>query len=87
MTNLRLIPIVYRSKKYYAVEIPDVFMGTEDKILISTRSLCDALYNETYGYADETACYIDEQIYAYVEEDLFQLPMSEFINRLREVLD
>lgn len=78
----------YRGTDYLIAEIPDVFTHQDGKsILIGPQSLNTILYNGENGYTDEKAMYVDEQIYAFVDDTFFQLPIDQFIDGIKRLLD
>lgn len=87
MANLDAISISYRGKDYTAAVIPDVFTSVYQSVLIGSHSLGAALYDDDRGYVDDTAREIDENIYAFVDDELFALRLEEFIVRIKELLD
>ena len=57
-------------------------------VLIGSYSLEEALLNQEGDYADEKARCIDEQIYAYVADDVLNLLSNEeFENYVNENID
>ena len=87
MVSLDTISISYRGKEYSAVFIPNVFTSDNQMILIGSHSLNVALYDDDKGYVDEEAREIDEQIYAYIDDDFFSLSLEKFIENAKALLD
>ena len=87
MANLGTISILYRGKEYSAAFIPNVFNTGNQTILIGSYSLNIALYNDDKGYVDEEAREIDEQIYAFIDDNFFSLSLEEFIENAKASLD
>lgn len=87
MASLDTISISYSGKDYTAAVIPDVFMSGNISIIIGAHSLGVALYDDDRGYVNEMAREIDEQIYAFVDDELFALSLEEFIGRIKILLD
>jgi len=87
MAYLDPISISYKGKDYSAAFIPDVFMSGNQCVLIGSHSLEVALYDDDIGYVDEIARKIDEQIYAFVGDDLFSLSLEDFIENVKVFLD
>lgn len=87
MASLDTISISYKGKGYTAAVIPDVFTSGNQSVLIGSHSLGVALYDDDKGYIDEMAREIDEQIYAFVDDELFALSLEEYIVRIKELLD
>lgn len=87
MASLETISISYNGKDYTAAVIPDVFTSGDQSLLIGSHSLGVALYDDDRGYVGDTAREIDEQIYAFVDDELFALRLEEFIERIKVLLD
>lgn len=87
MTNLDTIPISYKGKAYLAAFIPDIFTSDNHKLLIGSHSLNVALYDDEKGYVDEEAREIDEQIYAFIDDEFYSLSLEEFIEKVKMFLD
>ena len=87
MASLDTILISYKDKEFLAAFIPDVFTGDNRKLLVGSHSLNVALYNDNKGYVDEEARDIDEQIYAFVDDEFFPLSLERFIEKVKTLLD
>ena len=87
MDCLDTISILYKGKSFPATFIPDVFTGDNQRLLIGSHSLDVALYDDDKGYADDEARVIDEQIYAFVNDDFFSLSLGDFIDTVKALLD
>ena len=87
MASLETISISYNGKDYTAAVIPDVFTSGDQSLLIGSHSLGVALYDDDRGYVGDTAREIDEQIYGFVDDELFALRLEEFIERIKVLLD
>ena len=87
MTSLDTILIMFKGKEYSAAFIPDVFTGSNQKLLIGSHSLNVALYDDDKGYVDEEAREIDEQIYAFIDDNFFSLSVEKFIEYVKNLLD
>ena len=87
MSKLDITPITYKGKEYPSATIDNVLGGDEEKITIAAHSLNDALMTEDGAYVDELARGIDECIYAYVDDDFFNLSEEKFIEKVKEYLD
>ena len=86
--KMDLLHIEYNGKTYPVAEIPDVFTHEKGRyLLIGSHSLNLALYNDEYGYPDETARVIDEKIYSFIDDEYFDLSEEEFIAKAKERLD
>ena len=86
MANLDTISIPYKGKYYLAAFIPDIFTGENQRLLIGSHSLDVALYDDDIGYIDNEAREIDEQIYAFVDDELFSLSSEKFIDNVKLLL-
>ena len=87
MASLDIILISYKGKDYPAAVIPDVFSNESQRLLIGSHSLDIALYDVDKGYVDNEAREIDEQIYAFVDDEFFSLSSEKFIDNVRILLD
>ena len=87
MSKLITISISYGGKDFLAAIVPNVFSDGNQKILIGPHSLNEAIYDENNGYIDNAACRIDEQIYAYIDDDCFSLSMEGFLEKVKFYLD
>lgn len=77
----------YNGNSYTVAIIPDIFSGNTSMVTIGSERLNSVLYDDEYGYPDEDAKRIDEQIYAYVNDGFFKLNESAFIAKVKEFLD
>jgi len=84
---IKVNTIVYGGKEYQVADIPDVITGSESRLLIGSHSLNIALYDDEKGYQDSTAEGIDEQIYAYMDDQFFSLDENDFLSKVKELLD
>lgn len=84
---IKVNTIVYDGKEYLVADIPDVITGSENRLLIGSHSLNNVLYNDEIGYQNGTAQEIDEQIYAYLDDEYFLLDDNEFLSKVKEFLD
>ena len=87
MNKIETISFIFEGKNYSVAIIPDVFAGTNHNILIGPHSLNIALYDEEKGYESDDARQIDEQIYAYIEDEYFSLSYEEFLEQVKKWLD
>ena len=87
MDTLHLETVNYKGNNYIIAIIPNVFSHTTGMVSIGTESLNSVIYDDEHGYPDEEARRIDEQIYAYVDDEFFKLDKSIFIEKAKEVLD
>ena len=78
--------IEYKGKKYPIAIIPNVF-SNEGNVVIGTSSLNCVLFDEEKGYPDKEAEYLDEQIYAFMDEDYFNLSLDDFISVTKRYID
>ncbi|SDN97600.1 hypothetical protein SAMN04487900_10670 [Prevotella communis] len=84
---IKVNTIVYDGKEYLVADIPDVITGSESRLSIGSHSLNIALYDDVNGFQDGTAKEIDEQIYAYIDDEYFSLEDIEFLSKVKEFLD
>ena len=84
---LKVNTIIYDGKEYLVADIPDVINGSESRLLIGSHSLNIALYDDERGYQDKTAEKIDEQIYAYLDDQYFSLDDNDFLSNVKDLLD
>ena len=88
MSALETFTINYHGKEYPATIIPHIFINkSEEKIIIGAHSLNVALYDEDQGYPDDEAQFIDEKIYAFMDDDFFYLGYEDFLDKARKYLD
>ena len=87
MEKLITNTITYKGKDYTVAVIPDVFTDINQEILIGSHSLNEAVYSNKKGYVDDLARSIDEQIYAYIDDDYFSLNMEDFLQKVKLYLD
>lgn len=87
MASLDTISISYKGKAFPVAFIPNVFTSDNQILLIGSHSLNVALYDNDKGYVDEEAKEIDEQIYAFVDDELFSLSLEKFIDVVKVSLD
>ena len=88
MISLPTFTITYKQKEYPAVEIPNLFINSPDEmIIIAAHSLNIELFDDENGYPDSEARYIDEQIYAFINDNYFKLGYNEFVKKARLLLD
>lgn len=87
MANLNIITFNYKGTDFQVTAVPDVFTNQERTLLIGSNALSCAVYDEEMGYPDEEARSIDEQIYAYVEDECFGLDYEHFMKWIQRWLD
>ncbi len=87
MASLNTISILYRGKEYSAAFIPNDYTCDNQMILIGSHSLNAALYDDDKGYVDEMARDIDEQIYAFIDDDFFSYSLEKFTEKVKDMLD
>ena len=87
MAKLDTVLFSFHGKEYLVATIPDIFTGGNDGLMIGTQSLNVALYDDENGYIDEEARYIDEQIYAYIDDRDFSLTFEKFLDIVNSYLD
>ncbi|MBR6330508.1 MAG: hypothetical protein IKR79_02535 [Bacteroidales bacterium] len=79
--------IVYKGCEYPIITIPNIFSIYGDFVTIGSESLNKVLFNEENGYTDEEAERIDESIYAYMDDNCFELSARSFIKKAKLHLD
>ena len=84
---IKVNTIAYDGKEYLVADIPDIITGSESRLLIGSHSLNVALYDDETGYQDITAETIDEQIYAYLDDQYFSLGDNAFLSKVKDLLD
>lgn len=77
----------YRGISYMVASIPNVFYDMKEKITLGTESLNKVLFDDSNGYQDEEARWIDEFIYAYIDDEYFNLNEKSFIEKAKRLLD
>jgi hypothetical protein len=87
MARLDIITCKYNGKDFQVTKIPNVFTHTGGTLLIGSHSLGSAIYNDEIGYPDEKARRIDEQIYAYVDDEWLGYDFDSFISNVLDCLD
>lgn len=87
MARLDIITCKYNGKDFQVTKIPNVFAHTGGTLLIGSHSLGSAIYNDEIGYPDEKARRIDEQIYAYVDDEWLGYDLDSFISNVLDCLD
>lgn len=79
--------VTYKGKDHLVATIPNFFSDYLDFVTIGAESLNEALYNDDFGYSDDEARKIDEYIYAYVDDEYFNLKDEAFIEKVISILD
>jgi len=87
MAKLNIFSIKYKGTDYRVTEVPDVFTHQESSLLIGSHALNSAVYDDEKGYPDVEARRIDEQIYAYAEDECFNLDYENFVKWVQRYLD
>ena len=87
MASLNTISLSYKGKDYPVVIIPGFFTSVNQRLLVGSHSLEVGLYDDDNGYVDEEAKEIDEQIYVFVDDNLFVLSSDKFIDIVKALLD
>ena len=87
MASLDTISISYRGKEYSTAVIPNVFTSDNQTILIGSHSLNVAIHDDDKGYVDDDAREIDEQVYAFIDDEFFSLSLEKFIDNVMVLLD
>ena len=86
MACLDTFSISFKGKECLAAYIPDVLNGDNRELLIGSHSLNVALYDDDKGYVDKEAKEIDEQIYAFIDDEFFFLSLEKFIEKVKVFL-
>ena len=84
---MKIYTIAHCGKDYLVADIPDVITGSESRLLIGSRALNVALYDDEKGYKDSAAEEIDEQIYAYLDDRYFSMEEDDFLSKVKKLLD
>ena len=84
---MELDSINYKGICYPITTIPNVFSDREEHITIGSESLNKVLFDEKKGYKDEEARWIDESIYAYLDDEYFNMSEKSFIEKAKSLLD
>lgn len=88
MAKLETYNYSYQGNDYKVAEIPDVFSpDTISRIKVGPLSLSFALFNDETGYIDDEARIIDEEIYAYLDDSLFNQDLEAFLSIVKLQLD
>lgn len=88
MAKLATYNYSYQGKDYKVAEVPDVFsLDNNRTIKIGSHSLSFALFKEETGYIDDEARIIDEEIYAYLDDSLFNQDLEAFLSIVKLQLD
>lgn len=87
MTKLETISFIVSDKEFLVAIIPDVIANSNKKLLVGPHSLNDILFDNEKGYASNGAQFIDEQIYAYIEDEYFSLNKEQFLEKVQLYLD
>jgi len=87
MRKIETIPFVFDGKEYLVASIPDFFSNSGERLLIGPHSMNTVLYNDVDGYVSNEAEAIDEQIYAYIDDEYFSLSFDEFREAVLLYLD
>lgn len=84
---MNLESINYKGVNYIVVTIPNVFYDSDEPLILGSESLNKALYDNNNGYQDKEAIWIDESIYAYMDDKYFNLNEASFIEKAKSFLD
>ena len=87
MAKLETAIVKYKGKEYVCAWIPDVLSKMYSTICIGCHSLNEALYDDEVGYPDDEARIIDERIYAFIDDEFFNLSYESFIEKVKRYLD
>ena len=87
MTKLETVSFVFNGKEFLVASIPDVIFNSDKRLLIGPHSMNVALYDDEKGYISNEAKYLDEQIYAYIDDVYFSLSYEQFLKNMLLYLD
>lgn len=88
MAKFETYTYYYQGKDYIVADIPNVFAPVDNRrIKIGPRSLSMVLYSDETGYVDDEAKAIDEEIYAYIDDVLFNQDIEDFLSVIKLQLD
>ncbi len=87
MAKLETVSFSFNGKEYLVAIIPDVISNSNEKLLIGPRSMNEVLFDDIKGYASNEAKYIDEQIYAFIDDEYFSLSFEGFLEKVQLFLD
>lgn len=87
MAKLETDIVKYKGNDFVCAWIPDVLSKMYSTICIGCHSLNEALYNDEVGYIDNEARIIDERIYAFIDDEYFNLSFESFIEKVKMYLD
>lgn len=87
MTKLETVSFVFNGKEFLVASIPDVFFNSDKRLLIGSHSMNVALYDDEKGYISNEARYLDEQIYAYIDDVYFSMDYEQFLKNVLMYLD
>lgn len=88
MKKIETLTYNYNDKDYLVAVVPDIFTYRKgEQLKIGPSSLNSALYDDKLGYDSDRARSIDEQIYAYVDDNLFDCDIDLFTAEIKRILD
>ncbi|MBR4803049.1 MAG: hypothetical protein IK032_00240 [Bacteroidales bacterium] len=88
MSKLETFEIEYKGNKYLATEVENIFdPESNDTIILASSRLNDVLVDKNGKFVDHEAEFVDEQIYAFVDDKYFSFTKEEFIERIIEDFD
>ena len=83
MSKLETFEIEYKGNKYLATEVENVFEpGSDDTIILASSRLNDALVDKNGKFVDHEAEFVDERIFAFVDDKYFSFSREEFMQRI-----
>ncbi len=83
MSQLQTFEIEYKGQKYLATEVENVFEpDSDDTIILASSRLNDALVDKNGKFVDHEAEFVDERIFAFVDDNYFSFSKEEFIQRI-----
>ncbi len=86
MSKLETFEMEYKGRKYLATEVENIFDpdSCEENVIFASTRLSDELIDEHGDYRDDSAESVDNDIYAYVDDEYFSLSKEEFIKYISE---
>ena len=85
MSKLETFEIEYKGNKYLATEVENIFdPDSDDTIVLASSRLNDVLVDKNGKFVDHEAEFVDERIFAFVDDKYFDLSKEEFLERIIE---
>lgn len=87
MSKLKTVSFSFNNRDFLVAIIPDIISNSNMRLLIGPHSMNTALFDDEIGYVSNEARYIDEQIYAYIDDEYFSLSHEQFLEKVLLYLD